>query len=140
MDYENNGAALRSYKGSSIYGEKYMRMYATTWTYMTSGIMSFRYIGTGYLYNNKGPGVFTKDESVAIEMTGFMNTCVADYIQNFLNPTLTILPGNVRTIPYRITDSIEETVRDIASASIAFSKSDWDSFEISWDFKKHPMI
>lgn len=31
-------------------------------------------------------------------------------------------------------------IRELAEANILLSKSDWDSFETSWDFKRHPLV
>lgn len=140
MNWENGGHNLKNFKGSSIYASKYNTMAASTWTYMTSGKMSFRFLGDGFFYNNKGPAIFTESNTQAILLTAFLNTKIANYIQNFLNPTLTILPGNIRTIPYIVTDCEKPHVEQLTIKSIKISKQDWDCFENSWDFTIHPLV
>ena len=140
MNWENDGEVIKAFNGSSFYKEKYLNKAAATWTYMTSGKVSFRNLGRGFLYNNKGPAVFTEDDETAILITAFMNTVVGGFIQNFLNPTLTILPGNIRSIPFIIPQKKRDRIIELAKECIALSKADWDSSEYSFNFSKHPLI
>lgn len=140
MEWENNGANLKRFNKASLYQTKYFSMPASTWTYMSSDKMSFRYLGEGFFYNNKGPAVFTKNKNQAIKLTSFLNSKVANFIQSFLNPTLTILPGNIRNIPFSLPIKLETDVINKTESNIHISKVDWDSFETSWDFKQHPML
>lgn len=140
MDWSNDGARLKGFKKSTIYKERFFNMHAATWTYMTSGSLSFRFLGDGFFYNNKGPAVFCNSEEVALLITALMNTKVGAYIQNFLNPTLTILPGNIRNIPFYIPENLRDKVLSLASECVELSKDDWDSFEYSCAMKRHPLI
>lgn len=140
MLWENNGIFLKAFEKSSFYKETYLLMEATTWTYLTSGDLSFRYLGLGYFYNNKGPAVFAKTRSIALYIASLMNSKVGGSIQNFLNPTLTILPGNIRVIPFNKVILQNNVILKIAERNVILCKSDWDSFETSWDFKTHPLI
>ena len=141
MNWENEGIELNQYKGSSFYKKKYISEYGVTWTYLTSGLVSFRMLGLGYLYNNKGPAAFTNRKEYAEYLMAVLNSNSASYLLNLMNPTLTILPGNVCNIPC---SSLEKTKQDevlsLTQECIRNSKQDWDSFETSWDFKKHPLI
>ena len=47
--------------------------------------------------------------------------------------------GNIEKLPYIITDEAD-TISIIGQESEELSKTDWDSFETSWDFKKHPLV
>ena len=33
-----------------------------------------------------------------------------------------------------------ETVHDLVAENTNISKDDWDAFETSWDFKRHPLV
>ena len=50
------------------------------------------------------------------------------------------MPGQVASITCNVDYGKRDEVTSIADELIAFSKSDWDSFETSWDFKKHPLL
>ena len=140
MRWENNGTNLKQFGGSAVYPEKYYMMFASTWTYMTSGLLSFRFLGKGFFYNNKGPAIFTTSKKQAIAFTALFNSKVGNYMQRLLNPTLTVLPGNIRTIPFYLPTSNYDSVCRLAVESISYSKSDWNSFETSWDFTRHPLV
>ena len=58
---------------------------------------------------------------------------------SFLAPTLAYKQGEVEKIPYAIN---EETARlnSIVESNINLAIEDYDSFETSWDFKRHPLL
>ena len=62
------------------------------------------------------------------------------YILNILNPTLTFNIENVAAIPVIIDENQKGQIECTAEENVQLSKDDWDSFETSWDFKKHPLL
>lgn len=140
MRWGEDGQELRNFKGASIYNEKFFEMPATTWTYMTSGKGSFRYLGNGFFYNNKGPAVFCRTIDQAMILTGLLNTKVMDYLMHILNPTLTILPGNIRNLPFKIDLQKTHEILEKVNKCVIISRNDWNSYETSWDFCKHPLM
>ena len=140
MYWANNGREIRAFSGSSFYQESNFHRAATTWTYLTSGKISFRLLGDGFFYNNKGPAVFCDSENIAILLTGLLNTNVANYIQRFINPTLTILPGNIRNIPCILPANAKKRISQAVADCVDISRTDWNAYEISWDFKRNPLV
>ena len=140
MYWANNGREIRAFSGSSFYQESNFHRAATTWTYSTSGKISFRLLGDGFFYNNKGPAVFCDSENIAILLTGLLNTNVANYIQRFINPTLTILPGNIRNIPCILPANAKKRISQAVADCVDISRTDWNAYEISWDFKRNPLV
>ena len=67
-----------------------------------------------------------------------INSVAADDILKLLAPTINFGVEQVGKIPV-ILDK-ENTVNVIVEDNINISKKDWDAFETSWDFKKHPLI
>jgi hypothetical protein len=55
-----------------------------------------------------------------------------------INPTLACQVRDIRNIPiiYQKTDDVIKLVNEV----IGISRTDWDSFETSWDFKRHPLV
>ena len=70
----------------------------------------------------------------------YMNTKACNYFMNVLNPTMNYPSGFVGNLPFIIDESRKEKVKYIAYKSINISRTDWDSFETSWDFKCHPFL
>ena len=71
-------------------------------------------------------------------MLGYVNSCVAQYYLSALEPTIRYSEGVLLKLPY-IKEN-PKTVSRYVEYCISLSKSDWDSYETSWDFKKHPLI
>ena len=69
---------------------------------------------------------------------GFLNSFVAIYYLEMLNPTTTFQVGNIGSLPF-IFDR-ENDVGKLVKYNLSISIDDWDSFETSWDFIKHPLI
>lgn len=69
---------------------------------------------------------------------GFLSSKVTEYFFDLVNPTINFHPGYLEILPYR--EEKSQNVEDIVLDSVSISKDDWDSFETSWDFKRHPLI
>jgi len=102
-----------------------------TWGDVTSGIPSFRYLPTGYVIGNRGPGIFT--DSLDLALLGYLNSKIATQIFSVLNQTLTLNVGNVASAPYV---SIESDLfnKEIVEGCIRLETVDWNAPETSWGF------
>ena len=58
------------------------------------------------------------------------------------NPTLNFQVGNIANIPIKEVkdENLKHNIDRLVNQCIEISKKDWDSFETSWDFEKHPII
>lgn len=108
---------------------------ALTWSLVTSSSPSFRY-KAHHISDIAGMSVYA-DEPNVIKLMGLLNTKVAQEILRFIAPTINFQAGDIARVPIT---NIPEAEMDIVRNSIKTSKSDWDSFETSWDFQRHPMI
>ncbi|MDD6404012.1 MAG: BREX-1 system adenine-specific DNA-methyltransferase PglX [Mollicutes bacterium] len=127
---------VRSHNYNGNYGFKK----AITWTKISSSNYAFRYVNNGFLYDDAGPIGSCKDNFEFL-MLGLYNSLVGTYYLSMLNPTLNLTPGNLLTMPFRkeiIT--AKQEITNIVEESILLSKEDWDSFETSWDFIRHPLV
>lgn len=69
-----------------------------------------------------------------------INSVVGDYFLHILNPTMSFQSGNIGALPI-VQEKVENNQINILSvANVDLCKNDWDSFENSWDFKKHPLL
>ena len=135
--WENGGASLKAFKGSAISNIELYFTPAITWTYITSGLFSIRYVGNDTLYNNKGPACYLSAESLNYCL-GLMNSKLVQEILKILAPTIDCKPGNIANVPVALNRN--EIVSDIVERNIIISKADWDSDETSWDFKRNPLV
>jgi hypothetical protein len=57
-----------------------------------------------------------------------------------LNPTINIQIKDIKNIPILFDENNITKVEIIEKENVNISKTDWDSFETSWNFKKHPLL
>lgn len=110
-----------------------------TWSYVTSGKSSFR-ITENKVSATAAPCLFFNDREKMYYTLGFLNTNIAQYYLSLLNPTLNLNVTNVSSLPILLDNTKKDEVIQLVEQNIQISKKDWDSFETSWDFKKHPLI
>lgn len=71
---------------------------------------------------------------------GFLNSSVAMAALSFMSPTLNFEGGQVRSLPLRpLSEEDEEKVVSYVEKQIIAAKADWESFEQSWGFVRHPL-
>ena len=68
-----------------------------------------------------------------------LNSKVAQRIIDMFNPTVNIQVGDIMNIPMS-SDIHDDNIEILVDRNIKNVASDWNSFETSWDFKKHPLI
>lgn len=108
-----------------------------TWSTLASGLISIRYSPQGCIFDSKGSMGFAKGGQNIYALTAFLNSCVAQKFLEVLSPTLDYNIGGLNNLPFvDVPDNAIETCKEC----IRDSAYDWDSFETSWDFKKHPLL
>lgn len=68
-----------------------------------------------------------------------LNSKVAQRIIDMFNPTVNIQVGDIMNIPMSA-DIHDDNIEILVDRNIKNVASDWNSFETSWDFKKHPLL
>ena len=135
LNWSNEGVELKCFKGSNLRNQKYYFQKGITWSTVTSGDSSFRYFDPGHLFDNGGSCLFSENHLLYIQ--GLLNSAVAKELLS-IQPTLNNQPGTIGSIP--CIERNAKNVDDLVQENIIISKSDWDSYETSWDFKKHPLV
>lgn len=113
-----------------------------TWCLITSSLPSFRILPENATFDVGGSSVFFKDESTIPYTLGLLNSQIFFHIAKIFNPTLNFQVKDIRSTPVILpSDNFQlSTINSLVEQNIALSKTDWDSFETSWDFSKHPHL
>ena len=139
---EMKAAVIRRYNGGSyskeIRSEDRYFQDSITWSALTAGASSFRLSTDGALFDSAGSSMFPVKDSLYI--LGLVNSKVTDTILKMINPTMNYGAGSIASIPVIISAEKKTYVAEEAEENVAISKSDWDSFETSWDFAEHPLV
>lgn len=109
-----------------------------TWSAITSSTFSVRFFPEGFLFSNAGMAIFAEHQ-ILIYLIAYLNSVLSALYLKIFNEGLNFNQGDIAKLPV-IIDSRKSAVTQIADQNICISKSDWDSYEASWDFKKHPLI
>ena len=146
VNWENDGFEIQNFKDektgrirSHNYNLDYIFRSALTWTVIGTQKTTFRFCPIGFLYSNSGYGMFCDNEATKYYLLGFMNSKVAMSLLNILSPSMGFESGYLRKLPI-IDSSYKDEVVNKVKKCINESNVDWDSFETSWDFKRHPLI
>lgn len=133
--YWKNGPddKTRGKKGFSNY---YLREYVA-WSYTVSDTIATRYYPYGFLWDVRGSGIMDKS-NMMLYLEGLISSRVGMSLFRVSNSTLSCQVENILQFPVLVGN--KEKVDNIVSENNIISKQDWDSFENSWDFKRHPLI
>ena len=109
-----------------------------TWSKVTSGGLSMRYVPRGSAFDVAGCSIFANQNLKYL--LALCNSNIMQCLIRTLSQTMNYEVGTIKAMPVKIIRDRVPQIEQIADQCIDLSKNDWDSFEISWDLKKHPLI
>ena len=146
VNWENNGYEICNYKDeqgkllSRPQNLSYNFREGLTWSSISSGPISVRYSSPKMMFESKGSGCFVKNIEDFYLLQGYLNSKVAMLYLEAIAPTLDYSEGSLLKLPYKYPNCHIGCVEDNVKECIVLAKTDWDSFETSWDFEKHPLV
>ncbi|MBM7605944.1 type II restriction/modification system DNA methylase subunit YeeA [Metabacillus crassostreae] len=120
-----------------IFNTEYYFKRGLTWSGISSSKPSMRILDNS-IFGSGGKALFTNDD--LYYFLAFLNSKVALVFLNLISPTLNFESGHIGKLPVLRDSQFDKQISSIVTQNIEISQTDWDSFEISWDFKKHPFI
>ena len=135
VNWENNGEQIKACSGSRPQNTSYYFKEGYSWSDVSSGAMSARYWPDGCIFDTCAPTVFPKKNGKYL--FGLINSNVGQELMDIMSPTIHYTAGSMLKFP--VWES-PESIDSIIDENIRISALDWDSFELSWGFKKHPLV
>ncbi len=128
----------RTDKIARITSEKSQDLPGITWSIISSSMSkSFRLLESEALFNSVSPSIFPlSSDARLIDMLGFLNSAVADYLLGLMNPTLALNVGNVLALPVLRKDLRSDSYEECLKTA----KADWSAYERSWSFQSLPLL
>ncbi len=139
IDYYNSDNFVNFKKNININKVQFYTKLVLTWSDVTSGNISFRIIPKEHLSSNTGPTAIGSSDKITKALLAYLNTAYIQKISKVLNPTLHFTLGDFDSLPYPLNFIIENVISN-TNIAISISKSDWDSYETSWDFTTLPLL
>ena len=134
FDYASR-QAMETYQGHVRPSQSLYFKEGGTWTAVSGGRFGIRYYPQGFLFDAGGQVAVGHD---IIPCIAYLNSSVFSRIAEITMPTINFKCGVIKTLPDLCIKN--DDVEKLTQANIENSKNDWDSFETSWDFKKHPLV
>ena len=143
IDWENDGLRIRNCPGSDISPTRRMDWLfrgGLTWGTISSSLFSMRKSPKGFMFETKGAALLPVSEKQSSFLLGLLNSSVVNEMQSFISPTLDYHEGPLGKIPVLTDEALTSDIALNTDECTNISKSDYDSFETSWDFKRHPLV
>jgi len=139
VDWSNKARAYyKNNSTSNLLNKEHWFKEGITYSEVTSNANSYRYLPKGCVFDTTGPTI--NDVKYLNYILGLLNSIVIEKISEILNPTMHFTINDLKNLPIFVEDDFVNEVTCIEKNNINISKRDWDSFETSWDFKKHPLL
>ena len=142
IDWTCNGDAIKRHPGSVIRNEGYYFKGGITWSDVSTSSFGGRLVEQGFIFDTSGPTLVCREGSYEYTSAlGYVNSNVFQSFVNCLCPGMHYSNGVVASAPFikDLGDS-KANVDSLSKENVSLSMDDWDSFETSWDFKRHPFI
>ena len=138
IDWYNDAEEIRNIKTAVIANYDYFMKPGLTWSTVTSSNFSIRKFGNGFIFDNGGCCIFDLGNNENY-LLGLLNSCVFKFMFGQLNPTLNFQSGEVAKFPIIFTEN-HTKIDELVNLNVKIAKENWDTFEISWDFKNNPLL
>ena len=140
INWMDNGKEIRAFGHLVPRSLNYMFFESISWSKICSSTISFRKFPRGFMFDVAGLSLFPKDNNSISKsyILGFLNSSVTQHYLNAMSPTLNYETGQIEQLP--LIDNNNDRINQLVESEVLISEDEWDSFETSWNFKKHPLI
>ncbi|QKQ71851.1 BREX-1 system adenine-specific DNA-methyltransferase PglX [Acinetobacter sp. 10FS3-1] len=112
---------------------------SVSWSFISSSYFGARQQPNGFIFDMAGCSLFPQDEKNLAFYTALLCSKSASAFLKIINPTLNYQVNNVGSIP--VPKNIDtKLVSEISTKCVLIAKTDWDSYETSWDFTQNPIL
>lgn len=145
VNFKDFGSEISAYRvqsgqSATFPGQDFYFQESISWSLVSTSRFGIRYYPKGFVFDIAGSSVFPNDYKYLNYLLGFLSSDVAFNCLKLTNPTINFQAGDVRKLPLVYDESYLEIISQKVRESIDISKQDWDFYETSWDFKRHPLV
>lgn len=138
--WKDGGKEIKAFPGSGNINESDYFKTCLCWSLITSGDISFRALNTDeFVMGDAGPACYPNSDLYCY-LLGLLNSSSIQILSKAINPTLNWSAGVVGSFPVLLSQESSGDIKSLVVEQIDESEADWDSFETSWDFKRHPLL
>ena len=140
VNYEHGGQELKAFpnayvRNSDVYFKEFV-----SWSKVSTSEPAFRLFEEGFIFSDAGMSIISKSRKDSLIIIAVLNSKVTTEILRIFSPTMNFEAGQISKIPILDYKQYDQRICDLAQDCIQMANEDWDSFETSWDFIRHPLI
>ena len=138
--FDNHNYNILANQGNHLPSRQFYCQRCITWSDISGRTFAARYCDNGAVFDVKGSCGFPKEENYWLAIALLNCKLTPKYIES-LNPTTTTQVGDLKRIP--VIEPSEQNLIEIRKDSmecVNITKTLYDSYETSWDFKKNPLV
>ena len=140
INWENDGRDVKNYGHLVPRSMQYQFRQSISWSKISSSVASFKVKKAGTMFDVAGLSLFVNNEDDYYYLLALCNSRYAEECLDFLSPTLNYETGHIASIPVIKSEEYKASINKLSNLNVFISQQDWDSFETSWDFQRHPLL
>jgi len=110
---------------------------SVAWSMLSSSRAAFRFFPQGFIFEHAASAMIGS-RSQLLQVLAFCNSEISRHLLSLVSPTLNFNVNCIAQLPMTISSS--DHVERLSRENVYETKTDWNSFECSWDFKRHPLV
>lgn len=146
VNWYNNGEEIRNFKdnlgklrsrpqNTNFYFKK-----GITWSDLTSGKFSARYVEEGSIFDTTGPTLFAKNNNDLLYILGYFNSEIFQSLLDISCSGMHYSNGVISKLPIVFNDKIKKKVENIVSENIALIMNNYNLNETSYGFEINALL
>ncbi len=132
------GAAKKEKRNVQDYPDSMKFVSSGTWSLISAGKPTFR-LKKHSISDIAGMSFYNGNENTEYYL-GFCNTELACEILQMLAPTINYQAGDIARLPIIMSNRYYEEITNLVKKCVQGAKNEWDSYETSWEFNRHPLV
>ena len=140
--WNNDGARLKSFKGSAVRNLSQQMLPCISYSSIATGKPSFRFFNK--FINDQAGNFLTENTDMLYSLPYIMallNSVVGEYLIKVKKTTQNITADALNAVPVVALEKCnKKQIEMLVQVLIDIAIDDWNEFEVSWDFKCHPMV
>ena len=144
VNWSDNGNEIKNFKNekgkvrSRAQNTKYYFKESGSWSKMTASGLTLRYYPPVFVFDVSGCSFFGKEDDLYF-IIGLLNSQLKIPFIDAINQSFNYEVGQISNVPIQIDQHYNLAV-NLVRKTVNQSETDWNSREISWNFKKNPLL
>lgn len=146
INWENDGLEIKEFKDKN--GKLRSRPQnvnsffkpGITWSDLATGKFAARFVPNGSTFDATGPTMTFENSSILEYVLGYINSKPFQSLLDITCPGLHYNNGVIASLPIVVSKDKQNEIEELVKQNVEISKKEWDSYELSWDFVKHPLV